>query len=110
MAGALETLISFDGTNGELPFGRVTQDRDGSFYGTAAYRKLDSTLTNGTIFKVTTNGALTTLVYLDGTNGLNPTSDLLLASDGNLFGAMTDVAKHTTLDGAAGSIFRLVSP
>jgi hypothetical protein len=65
-------------------------------------------LTNGTVFKVTTNGVLTTLANLNGTNGLHPFTDLVLASDGNLYGAMADAERHHTVNG--GTIFRLAQP
>jgi len=104
--GTLITVASFDGTAGVDPRGGVVQGSDNSFYGTTSYSY--ATLTNGTIYKVTTNGELTTLVYLNGTNGLHPDTDLMLASDGNLYGAMDDI----TLSAApnAGNIFRLIAP
>ena len=41
----------------------------------------------GTVFKVTTNGLMTPLVYFDdGTNGGFPSGGLIRASDGNPFG------------------------
>ena len=41
---------------------------------------------DGTVFKTTPDGTLTTLVAFDGTNGSHPIS-LLQASDGNLYGS-----------------------
>ncbi len=69
---------------------------------------MNSTWTNGTVFKVTTNGVLTTVANLDGTNGIHPFNDLLLASDGNLYGAMADATLSHSLNG--GTLFRLVQP
>ena len=40
----------------------------------------------GTVFKVTTNGTLTTLVSFNGTNGANPNAALTLGNDGNFYG------------------------
>src|SRR3989442_10123401 len=40
---------------------------------------------HGTIFRVTPDGALTTLVFFDGTNGSHPGS-LILARDGKFYG------------------------
>jgi uncharacterized repeat protein (TIGR03803 family) len=100
--GAIATLISFDGIQGTHPFGPVTQGLDGCLYGTTASQ--GSIWTNGTIFKVTTNGVLTTLAYLD----VHPAAVVTLASDGNLYGAATDSQLSYSLDGSAGSVFRLV--
>src|SRR5262249_55054771 len=40
----------------------------------------------GTVFRMTTDGALTTFAVLDGVNGGNPQSGLVLAGDGNFYG------------------------
>ncbi|MFZ0285720.1 MAG: choice-of-anchor tandem repeat GloVer-containing protein [Terriglobales bacterium] len=57
-AGALTTLYTFDGTNGDAPFAGLIQAKDGNFYGTTydggAYG-------GGTVFKITREGNLTTL-------------------------------------------------
>ncbi len=108
--GALTTLISFDGTNGARPLFGVAQGRGGNFYGTASQRLLGTNWTYGAIFKMTTNGVLTTLLYSDGTNSVNPMTTLISASDGNLYGALTDSYKNPALDGSIGSLIRLVEP
>jgi uncharacterized repeat protein (TIGR03803 family) len=108
--GTLVTILSFDGTNGAKPYAGVVRGPGGDFYGTTAYRKLGTNLTYGTVFKITTNGVLTSLACLDGTNGLNPFTDLTLGRDGNLYGAMADLNKNQGLDGSLGSLFRMVSP
>jgi hypothetical protein len=38
------------------------------------------------VFQITTNGALTTLLWFDGTNGANPQGTLIQASDGMFYG------------------------
>src|SRR5437899_9892399 len=58
--GALTTLISFDNSNGANPYAGLAQGNDGNFYGTT-YQGTASTY-YGSVFRVTTNGALTTLV------------------------------------------------
>jgi uncharacterized repeat protein (TIGR03803 family) len=108
--GNLTTLLHFNGTNGSRPMSGVTQGRDGSFYGTTAYRVVNSNWTYGTIFKLTTNGVVTPLVYLNGTNGLHPFTDLVLGRDGNLYGTMADAERALSLNGNAGTIFRLAEP
>ncbi len=84
--GALTTLYSFcvqavcaDGSN---PWGWLVGGADGNFYGTTAS---GGTNGDGTIFKLTPGGALTTLHNFDGPDGANPYA-LILASDGNFYG------------------------
>ena len=38
------------------------------------------------MFKVTTNGVLTTLVSFNSTNGASPSAELVLGKDGNFYG------------------------
>ena len=109
--GTLNTLFSFTGTNGKWPDTLLAQDADGFLYGTTAYSILDNgTSTNGTVFKVTTNGVLTTLFHFDGTNGINPLSYLILGKDGNIYGTLSDINNSGSPDGSYGSIFRLYAP
>ena len=106
--GTLTPLASFGGTNGAHPQAALLLASDGNFYGTTknggAYTNQSSS-GDGTAFKLTTNGTLTTLVSFDGTNGANPQGGLVQGVDGNLYG--------TTADGGAsgdGTIFRLAFP
>jgi uncharacterized repeat protein (TIGR03803 family) len=84
--GAAIPIFSFSGgtTNGAAPEGNLVLGPDGSFYGTT--QGGGSTNNYGTIFKMTTGGALTTLVTFKGTNGVNPLDGLTLAPDGNFYG------------------------
>jgi uncharacterized repeat protein (TIGR03803 family) len=105
--GDLTTLVSFNGTNGYpngyYPQGYLTQGNDGSFYGTTLYGGNPNPVfpgqTYGTIFRVTTNGALTTLTYLNGTNGSQPYSQMVLGSDGNLYGTLLPLNRRRRLAG-----------
>ena len=103
--GTLTTLASFGNTNGANPQAGLVQGSDGNFYGTTsaggAYTN-QSGLGYGTIFKLTTNGTLTTLVSFDGTNGASPQAALVQSVDGSFYG--------TTAQGGAngyGTVFRL---
>ncbi len=83
-SGTLTTLVSFNGTNGGgnvvVP---LTLGNDGNLYGTT---RSGGSHNDGTVFQITTNGTLTTLVSFDGTNGWAPFG-LTLGSDGNFYGA-----------------------
>jgi uncharacterized repeat protein (TIGR03803 family) len=82
-AGALTTLISFNGTNGSHPFARLVQGSDGDFYGTTI---LGGAKNLGTVFKITPGGALTTLNTFNGANGSSPFAALVQSTNGNLYG------------------------
>jgi uncharacterized repeat protein (TIGR03803 family) len=89
----LNTLASFNGTNGSDPsWGSLVQGSDGSFYGTT-YAGGENTnygpngsFGYGTVFKVTPGGSLTSLASFNGTNGINPTASLVEAGDGTFYG------------------------
>jgi uncharacterized repeat protein (TIGR03803 family) len=89
--GTLATLISFDynGNAGNSPYSGLVQGSDGSLYGTTsgggAYTNL-SGQGYGTIFKLATNGTLTTLISFNGTNGASPQAGLILGTDGSFYG------------------------
>jgi hypothetical protein len=70
-AQTFTTVFSFDGRYGSHPFGLV-QVTDGNLYGTTK-------LSDGTIFKITPSGTLTTL-------GGESMGALILATDGNFYG------------------------
>ena len=82
-AGALTTLVLFNGADGAFPYGGLAQGRDGNFYGTTEGGGSGNL---GTFFRLTPAGVLTTLVSFDGDNGANPTANLLMGSDGNFYG------------------------
>jgi uncharacterized repeat protein (TIGR03803 family) len=99
--GRLTTLVSFNGTNGEIPWAGLTLGPDGNLYGTAAG---GGNYDNGTIFQVTTNGTLTTLVSFNGTNGGDPGAALTLGLDGNLYGTT-----YAGGDYGAGTVFKVTT-
>ncbi len=82
--GALAALYSFTGSNdGANPLAGLAQGNDGNFYGTTYYGGTDNA---GTVFKISTNGALTPLYSFTGTaDGANPAAVPLQGSDGNFW-------------------------
>jgi uncharacterized repeat protein (TIGR03803 family) len=82
--GAVTLLVSFNGTNGSSPQAALVQGLDGVLYGTTV--RGGTNASNGTIFKVTTDGVLASLVFFNGTNGLYPYGGLIEASDGVFYG------------------------
>jgi uncharacterized repeat protein (TIGR03803 family) len=87
--GSLTTLASFTGGygNGGRPDTELIQGSDGNFYGTAPGGGIDG---NGTIFKVTSSGELTTLHLFVGTDGSHPAGRLLQGWDGNFYGVTSE--------------------
>ena len=85
--GVLTTLYSFTGgADGYIPVGSLVRGDDGAFYGATRYNTIRGFAFYGTLFKVTTNGVLSTLYALNFTDGSYPAAGLLLANDGNFYG------------------------
>ncbi len=86
-AGTLITLYRFCAqsgcTDGTHPSASLVQATNGYFYGTTLAGGANN---DGTIFKMTTTGTLTTLHSFDGEDGLNPSAGLILATNGNFYG------------------------
>jgi len=85
-AQTFSTLASFTGTNGATPTAALVQGTDGNFYGTTSKGGVHG---YGTIFKITSGGALTTLYSfcskVDCADGANPAAGLIQA-EGNFYG------------------------
>ena len=102
--GIQTTLYSFchdsNCTDGSHPDGGLVQAAGGDFYGTTEGG--GGTNNDGTVFKITTGGALTPLYVFAGWDGSYPEGTLMTASDGNIYG--------TTSSGGnpgEGTIFKL---
>ena len=120
-AGVFTLLYTFTGgTDGSFP-NALVQGKDGNFYGsTFCGPESPPNLFNGngTIFRVTATGALTTLYsFTAGSDGANP-GNIVEAGDGNLYGIadtgtartvfkLTKAAQRTTvytLQGTNGTV------
>ncbi len=60
--GALTTLVSFNNTQWSYPLGGVVFGQDGNLYGSTGFGGTNLNLAFGTLFRVTTNGDLTTCI------------------------------------------------
>ena len=103
--GALKTLHSFSGSDGNSPFAGLILASDGNFYGTTygggAINPCAGGSGCGTIFRITPQGTLTTLHSFDFYDGEFPEGGLVQGSDGNLYGT-------TTWGGqGAGTVFKI---
>jgi uncharacterized repeat protein (TIGR03803 family) len=105
--GTLTTLYSFcsqaNCADGENPLGALVQGTDGNFYGTTFAGGASN---DGTVFKITPGGSLTTLHTFSGADGANPLGDLVQsASNGNFYG----VASAGGNANNAGTAFEITS-
>jgi uncharacterized repeat protein (TIGR03803 family) len=86
-------------TDGGRPTGALIQGADGGFYGTTVSGGTNGV---GTVFKITSGGALNTLHSFNDADGLNPFAGLIQAGDGNFYGT-TFSGGHLTL----GNVFKM---
>ena len=101
-SGVVTVLYTFctlkNCADGAFPSGPVVQAADGNFYGTTIG---GGTYNDGTVFKITTAGKLTTIHSFDyetaGNLGSDVVGGLILGSDGNLYG--------TAAQGGEGCVF-----
>jgi uncharacterized repeat protein (TIGR03803 family) len=98
-------LEKFDGfSNGDNPFSGLVQGTNGDFYGTT---ENGGATEQGTLFKITPSGTLTTLVSLDGADGLGPLGAMIVATNGNLYGTTYSGGASDACEGGCGSIFTM---
>src|SRR5271168_3029171 len=106
-AQTFTTLHSFDNTDGAFILAGLIQATDGNFYGTAYEGGANCAPDGcGTIFKITSGGALTTLYNFCSQSGCSdgyyPEAGLIQASNGDFYGT-------TTFGGAGGvgTVFKI---
>jgi uncharacterized repeat protein (TIGR03803 family) len=109
-SGTLTTLHSFCSESGcpdgAQPVGGLVQASNGNFYGATYLGGADE---NGTVFKITPSGTLTTLYTFndDLPHGFYPGGTLIQATDGNFYGT---TARGGTDSGGgfyAGTVFKI---
>ncbi len=109
--GLLTPLFSFAASDGNLPYAGLVQGRDGNFYG----RTVNPVPSrgSGTIFKLTPDGNLTTLLtFPNGTDNEITSVALVQGSDGNFYGttgsggtSLTGTVFAVTPDGALTTLY-----
>jgi uncharacterized protein (TIGR03437 family) len=99
--GALTTLHAFGSTAGDgiAPATALIQATDGNFYGTTIQ---GGAYNEGTVFKITPGGTLTTLYSFHPTNGFAYPSSLIQVANGNFYGTTVYNAP-----GGAGAVFEI---
>ena len=99
-AVSFATLLNFDGTNDSYPSASFVQGLDGDLYGSATI----ATFSDGSIFKITPAGALTTLFDFCKTDCDDGeiTNSLVLATDGNFYGTTYFGGSGATCPNTAG--------
>jgi uncharacterized repeat protein (TIGR03803 family) len=110
-AGVETTIYSFCSVgascaDGSFPEGALVAGSDGNLYGTTYS---GGTNGDGTVFKITTTGALTTLYNFgskaSAADGANPLGALVQGSDGNFYGT-TYLGGNST---SSGTVFKITS-
>jgi uncharacterized repeat protein (TIGR03803 family) len=92
--GSLTTLYSFCSqsgcTDGAGPYGGLVQAANGDLYGTTQGGGSAASSSDGTVFKMTPGGALTTIYSFCSqsacTDGADPSAGLVQATNGDLYG------------------------
>ncbi|HKM48164.1 MAG TPA: choice-of-anchor tandem repeat GloVer-containing protein [Terriglobales bacterium] len=101
-SGTLTSLHTFSSSGpDEGPYGGLIQATNGNLYGTT---QNFGTYHDGTVFKITLSGMLTTLHSFDSTDGTDPSARLVQAANGSFYG--------TTYIGGAydwGTVFKMTS-
>jgi uncharacterized repeat protein (TIGR03803 family) len=102
-SGTLTTLYSFcqqpNCADGSSPSAGLIQATDGNLYGITG---IGGAYNDGTVFKITPSGTLTTLHSFSGADGSYPRAALVQATDGNFYGTAYEGGPNS-----AGTVFRL---
>ena len=102
-AQSFKSLHGFAGTpDGDSPtYGSLIQATNGDLYGATVSGGANG---NGTVFKITANGALTTVYSFcsESTCGQNPNAGLVQASNGNFYGTTSTGGTNTV-----GTVFKM---
>jgi uncharacterized repeat protein (TIGR03803 family) len=112
LAGAETVLATFTGAGaGQTPTQTLMQASDGNFYGTSSGGGMSSANCPsgcGTVFQLTPSGTLTILYRFGGNanDGILPSSALIQAGDGNLYGT-TRAGGGGSCSAGCGTVFKV---
>jgi uncharacterized repeat protein (TIGR03803 family) len=106
-----QVLHSFNGAAGDggyPSYGALVKAPDGNFYGTTMQGGAHGM---GTAFRMTPSGTVTVIHAFAGApgDGANPRGQLMLGSDGNLYGTTVCGSSGTSTGGCGGTVYRLTT-
>jgi uncharacterized repeat protein (TIGR03803 family) len=103
LGSMMNTLSSFDGTDGEFPYSQLVRTQSNNFYGTTSTGGANG---EGTVFEVSLTGALSTTYNFCSktgcTDGSDPIAGLVLATNGNMYGTTSGGGAH-----GSGTVFEV---
>jgi uncharacterized repeat protein (TIGR03803 family) len=98
-------LVSFNGADGDGPYAALVQATDGDFYGTTS--EGGTGYVAGTVFRMTSSGTLKTIYNFQGSDGYNPTSALIQATNGEFYGTTEGGGTSTACQFGCGTVFKI---
>lgn len=106
-AQTVNVLDDFTGSNGSQPYNAVLfQGTDGNFYGTTQYGGANN---QGTLFRMTPSGTLTTLYSFSGPDGAQPLGGLIQGLNGQFYGVTVVGGANTACYENCGTVFEFTS-
>jgi uncharacterized repeat protein (TIGR03803 family) len=85
--GTFTSLYRFTGLgDGGVPLAGLIMDSSGNLYGTTSEGGSNGATSDGTVFRLSPSGVLTTLHGFSGGDGAKPVAGLVMDSGGNLYG------------------------
>jgi len=101
---SISVVYSFTNVDGSEPIAALTPGPDGFLYGTT---HTGGAFGYGTVFKISTNGNLTTLHSFDWTNGAMPYGGVTLGPDGNFYGTTANGGPYVYDYSGLGTLYRI---
>ena len=108
--GTLNTLHSFNFSDGFCPNSALLQTADGNFYGTTGSggtANQTCSLGCGTVFEMTSNGTVNTLHSFEGPDGYAPIAALVQGTDSNFYGTASYGGTGTNCTDGCGTVFKI---
>jgi uncharacterized repeat protein (TIGR03803 family) len=107
LTGQMDTLFCFNATNSATPFGPLVFGADGTMYGVTFFGPNNGIKNDegGTLFQISTNGALTQLHAFRAPDGARPLG-LIEGTDGVFYGMSSGTAFRATTNGLVSVLAR----